>query len=982
MKTKLHFSTFPTKHASKTSFGSALMMAVMLLLALGGGNLLAPFSSSAKQNGEGSKGKQSIQPLTCPAPTKQIIYAPLIDLPEASSSEINLNCRSSHPMDVTPTFYKADGTPIVGEVIHLQPADILFLDTKSLIPAEHRNRRDWGGMSLSYMGQYMEAWAQITLHGVNGGDSVNVLFSVLNDARSNSQGAVWWMPQNGEATIALGNGSGERIHATLEFSDGKSRDVNLDPFATEIVTRHANQRGGRPALDGKSESVIINSTGPKGSLIARGIVGSADGKFTGSIRFYDTQKAAQPNLYSTRFRLKNVVPRVLLRNTTAEAIEARPRFLPESESNPVELAAMNLGPNETAEVNLAPLMAAVEVRSDLDDASIQIINNGAPGSLIGALYGVDKATGMVYDVPLRDSGSLRNSTGGYPIRLDGDYSTIISITNVSEVPTEFVAQVNYEGGPYLFNIHKLAAGETATLDFRKIRDEQISDWQGHTLPASFTRGQFRWSIHGGGDAARLTGRAEILSLSKRVSSSYSCMTNCPFSGQSWDFGFSGFFDRIPAGGFSRDVTVYEYGSDCTGFPMGPFGVAVTLSSNNPSIASTDGCCAYTGVAPGFTTIVASGFSSTYDCFNDCFPGTVPFTLHKDVSVVGVQKIQYQSDSGFTDVSGTLYVLKGTSVTFKAIPAPANEPWPGGKPVWGGTSGASGTGDTKSVTFNTASSSTSDFKMVIAESGNIVVVNVIVYDLIDAFIPRDNFIGRSLTNYGLAEVVDLSFTATPPVTAAQAGGLRWKISSGGGTMTAADDGNGIYTAPSTAGPTTLKLEVLGGPSKGLGPSFNITIIAPNGVSLAQFGSGIRHVNGLWSVGFRADWYLLPKNVSFRSIQMGEGSVLAVATGYLSVWNNLPHMVNGPYPIGDCNIATGCKALFPIGPDEIYSGERPPPFSPGDFLWSIPVEYLAPGGSRIRITSWNHHATADGAGRACIDKVVGPFCKNEGDPNSSW
>jgi len=282
MKTKLRLSPFSTGHVSRIFFRFALMTAVILLLALGGAKLLPPSSSSAKARVSFNQTLGAQKCLTCPAPKQQTIYAPLIDLPGASSSEINLNCRSSHPMDVTPTFYKVDGTPIVGEVIHLQPADILFLDTKSLIPAEHRNQRDWGGMSLSYTGQYMEAWAQITLHGVNRGGSVNVLFSVLNDARSNSQGAVWWMPRNGEATIALGNGSGERIHATLEFSDGESRDVNLDPFATEIVTRHANQRGGRPALNGRSESVIINSAGPEGSLIARGIVGSADGKFTGS----------------------------------------------------------------------------------------------------------------------------------------------------------------------------------------------------------------------------------------------------------------------------------------------------------------------------------------------------------------------------------------------------------------------------------------------------------------------------------------------------------------------------------------------------------------------------------------------------------------------------------------------------------------------------------------------------------------------------
>jgi hypothetical protein len=632
MKTKLHLSPFSNNHVSKSFFRPALMTAVVLLLALGGVKLLAPFSSSAKQNRQNGSGQQGSQCLKCPAPTQQIIYAPIIDLPEASSSEINLNCRSSHPMDVTPTFYKADGTPIVGEVIHLQPADILFVDTSSLIPAEYRQQRDWGGMSLSYTGQYREVWAQITLHGINRGDSVNVLFSVLNDARSNSQGAVWWMPRNGEATIALGNGSGERIQATLEFSDGATRDVNLDPFATEIVTRHANQRGGRPALNGKSESVIINSMGPAGSLIASGIVGSADGKFTGSIRFYDTQKAVQSNLYSTRFRLKNVAPRVLLRNTTTGSIVARPRFLPESAGNPVELPAMKLGPDETAEVNLAPLMAAVEERSDLDAASVQIINDGAPGSLIGALYGTDKTTGMVYDVPLRDSGPVRRSTGGYPVRLDGDYSTIISITNASEVPAEFTAQVNYEGGPYLLSKHKLAAGETMTFDFRKLRDEQIPDWKGHILPASFMRGQFRWGIHGGGANARLTGRAEILSLSESVSSSYSCEEICP---PSFDYAQPLYPDSItmPVGG-PAFFTAEEMDRDCYGAPIGP----------NPVYDCT-------GVAPGQAFIHAEWNAPVYEC-GACQESYVPANADAEMAVAKVAlEIDGVADSDKESVGG-------------------------------------------------------------------------------------------------------------------------------------------------------------------------------------------------------------------------------------------------------------------------------------------------------------------------------------------
>ena len=73
---------------------------------------------------------------TCRPPVQQVIYTPLIELKEASSTEINLNCRSAQPIDVVPTFYTDEGVPIVGDTIHLAPAEMRFAHVQSLIPAE------------------------------------------------------------------------------------------------------------------------------------------------------------------------------------------------------------------------------------------------------------------------------------------------------------------------------------------------------------------------------------------------------------------------------------------------------------------------------------------------------------------------------------------------------------------------------------------------------------------------------------------------------------------------------------------------------------------------------------------------------------------------------------------------------------------------------------------------------------------------------
>jgi hypothetical protein len=97
---------------------------------------------------------------------------------------------------------------------------------------------------------------------------------------------------------------------------------------------------------------------------------------------------------------------------------------------------------------------------------------------------------------------------------------------------------------------------------------------------------------------------------------------------------------------------------------------------------------------------------------------------------GVAKIQYQKEGTFVDVSGTVNVLKGDTVTFKAFPSPAGSVFYSFDPVWGGTSGATGTGDTTTVTFNTVSKTTKDYKTVVAtvqNGGGSKTANVIVAD---------------------------------------------------------------------------------------------------------------------------------------------------------------------------------------------------------------------------------------------------------------
>jgi len=244
------------------------------------------------------------------------------------------------------------------------------------------------------------------------------------------------------------------------------------------------------------------------------------------IRFYETKMAKQPHLFGTGLRLAGAIPRMALKNTSSAPITATPKFIPlggVAAGEPVTLPALALAPQQTAEVDLSPLMGAAKRSGDLDTVSVQVTNSGAPGSLIGALYSSDKTTGVNYDVPLRDSGPVRSMTGVYPWKISNDYTTIVYVTNISDGPAEFVAQIHYDGGKYVIGVRKLAAGETAVFDMKQVIDEQKLDYGKRLLPKNLQLGQFKWLIHGvTGGKIILTGRAEMVSRSQSISTSYSC----------------------------------------------------------------------------------------------------------------------------------------------------------------------------------------------------------------------------------------------------------------------------------------------------------------------------------------------------------------------------------------------------------------------------------------------------------------------------
>jgi hypothetical protein len=404
---------------------------------------------------------------------------------------------------------------------------------------------------------------------------VDEFFTVKDESRSAVFEAAWWMPEESEAIVALGNISDAPTTATVNFGNHHARTVHLQPHATELVREQHRKEG--------AESVKIDVTGAAGSIVPTGIITTEDGSFNSVIRFYDPTKAKQPNLYANGFRVFGTTPHMVLKNTTQSSIAVLPKISPLTGSAGITLSQVSLNPNETKEVDLSDLLRAAKTRSDLHVVSVEVTNWVAPGSVIGSLYATNKRTGIIYDVPLRDSGPIRSMTGAYPWKIDGDYKSITYITNITDEPVGFAVELAYDGGKFTLGPQKLQPRETATFDLGKIRDERMKDIAGHTLPGNVTHGQFKWAIRGASNGKIvLIGRTEMVSRNQDISSSYSCPMDC---GPTYEP--TGTFPTDLFNGQSGQASVTETASWNYGYTIGPYPASASWSADDPAIVTFD-----------------------------------------------------------------------------------------------------------------------------------------------------------------------------------------------------------------------------------------------------------------------------------------------------------------------------------------------------------------------------------------------------------
>jgi hypothetical protein len=475
---------------------------------------------------------QSSTPLQIPK-VQQVIYAPFAGIADFANWEIEVANRSNEDVPATVTVYSVQGRPFPSSAVTLLGNRILRINIRTLIsggqtPITNRSNDNLtiGGVAVSVVAKPMAIAAQVTLSDFRGGfgniDSIVLPDSMFPSARAD---AVWWQPAGGRSFLILGNSSAQPIMADLNFGANNHQSVALAPHATVSLPLQQHDREENNS-EPKVLSVHAEGSGPAGTLRVSGYTVSQGAGFMNVIRAYDPLVSTEPSTYANGLHFVNADNHLVVKNLTATPINVWGTIYPLVHGDSAQskaIPAVLLPPNSSAELSLP------KPDESLEDASLKLDSSGPTGSFVASYVSHAQVDHLTRSMPFKDIGDRANTTGGYPWRLDGNYESHTYITNIGKVRGAFGAFLDPQNGKrYVIDTHFLEPGETAVIDYRKLRDQHEPDRNGLTLPNDVKFGAVQWFPLFFDGSQHFIGRTEVLDRATGIASSFSC-GNCPCS---------------------------------------------------------------------------------------------------------------------------------------------------------------------------------------------------------------------------------------------------------------------------------------------------------------------------------------------------------------------------------------------------------------------------------------------------------------------
>lgn len=485
-------------------------------------------------------------PTPTPSENPHILVGAFYDVQNFPTAKLLLNNKDIIAHEVRPTLYSLDGQTMEIAPVIVESNSFLMINLYDWAELGGENF-ERGSIKLFHTGKDLSIGTQIYLSDEANSSSFEERLTELGKFDSRRLESLWGMPgSQTQARIILSNTSDTLLTVTAKLSrvpniSSEPQTFTLLPHQTRVLNLRQDFNDGETFANSNLVGLTLEHSGEKSALKAHGQIRNSASGYSNIISFSNPNAGKSSELHGTGLHLgaigsEQVAPFIAVKNVGTETatVQARvPYTRNNSTTGIVSLGSVNLQAGEFRILNTSEVVTRSQ-QEQIKIAGLEIRYNTAPGSVIVSAQSVSESRNQVFRVPMADPLAQVSSTGGYPFRIEETSRTISYIKNMTELEQDYVAYLTWEGGgTYMIGLKKIAPRKTIEIDVKKLRDEQIPDERGNTIPPALTSGQIQWTLRSQyetgdlkNDRFALIGRSEQIDTINGISSSYACQNCC------------------------------------------------------------------------------------------------------------------------------------------------------------------------------------------------------------------------------------------------------------------------------------------------------------------------------------------------------------------------------------------------------------------------------------------------------------------------
>jgi hypothetical protein len=612
------------------------------------------------------------------------------------TATLMLNNKGVTPISVLPTLYNKNGQQLELPPVIVEASSFRYIDMNDWITVGGESFRQ-GNIRLFHTGKDLVLGAQIYL--VNDANSLSYEEKLAELGKFDSrrlEGILAIPSRRANVKVVLTNTSSVDLTVTgrLTLEPNITLDpqtLTLSPHETKTIDIRRDIPNGGAILNSNALAFSLEHSGAKWALIARAFVSEPSTGYSNLSQFYNPTAGLMNEYHGAGIQMRSpsgerLKPVIVLRNTANETAVVTGR-IPYTRANgtngSITLPATQLNPNEIRLLNTTVVVQRNN-QENIKFASIQLKYNTPPGSIGVATHSESQNKNFVSRVPMWDPLRQHTATGGYPWLIEDTSATKNYIKNITDRPQKYVAFFIWEdNGMYMLGQKELAPYQTIEIDVKDLRDRQVPDEEGNTIPINMSRGQFQWTLSPEDNVdpeedplseLALIGRSEQIDWGKKISNNYACQNCC--TGNTIGAHLSPSSSTVEVDATVR-IRAYLEEESCFGFPYS-YETGATWGSNNPSIATVSGGTV-TGKDLGNTSITASFQGPRYISNPPCTGGEGPYLVGCDEPIDFEKESTYKGNKNKENAdqlrpgcgecfrAGTFYAYETAAITVVGTP---------------------------------------------------------------------------------------------------------------------------------------------------------------------------------------------------------------------------------------------------------------------------------------------------------------------------